>query len=169
MASDRMEQAKAMARDVGEQARAAAADAGATAQDLARRAREQATAASDALYQQSMRADKPYVKVDVGALTESLFESELFGHKKGAFTDAREDRVGRIEAANGGTLFLDEIGNITLQQQAKLLSVLQNRQGLWRNTRLPSRWSGRAQVSCRCSLGCRIPPYTVHRRSPRAR
>jgi transcriptional regulator with PAS, ATPase and Fis domain len=66
--------------------------------------------------------------VDVGALTETLFESELFGHKKGAFTDAREDRVGRFEAASGGTLFLDEIGNISLHQQAKLLSVLQNRQ-----------------------------------------
>ena len=81
-----------------------------------------------AVHQQSMRASKPFVKVDVGALTESLFESELFGHKKGAFTDAREDRVGRFEMANGGTLFLDEIGNISLHQQAKLLSVLQNRQ-----------------------------------------
>ncbi|MEO6314008.1 MAG: sigma-54 dependent transcriptional regulator [Chitinophagaceae bacterium] len=81
-----------------------------------------------AIFQHSMRADKPFVKVDVGALTETLFESELFGHKKGAFTDAREDRVGRFESASGGTLFLDEIGNITLQQQAKLLSVLQNRQ-----------------------------------------
>jgi DNA-binding NtrC family response regulator len=81
-----------------------------------------------AIHQQSMRADKPFIKVDVGALTESLFESELFGHKKGAFTDAREDRMGRFEMANGGTLFLDEIGNISLHQQAKLLSVLQNRQ-----------------------------------------
>ncbi|HEX7691305.1 MAG TPA: sigma-54 dependent transcriptional regulator [Sediminibacterium sp.] len=81
-----------------------------------------------AIHQQSMRADKPFVKVDVGALTESLFESELFGHKKGAFTDAREDRIGRFESAGGGTLFLDEIGNISLQQQAKLLTVLQNRQ-----------------------------------------
>src|ERR1700741_2941472 len=81
-----------------------------------------------AIHQQSLRADKPYVKVDVGALTESLFESELFGHKKGAFTDAREDRMDLFEAANGGTLFLDEIGNISLQQQAKLLSALQNRQ-----------------------------------------
>lgn len=81
-----------------------------------------------AIHEQSLRADKPFVKVDVGALTESLFESELFGHKKGAFTDAREDRVGRFESANGGTLFLDEIGNISLQQQAKLLTVLQNRQ-----------------------------------------
>ncbi|MEO5995697.1 MAG: sigma-54 dependent transcriptional regulator [Chitinophagaceae bacterium] len=81
-----------------------------------------------AIHQQSLRFDKAFVKVDVGALTESLFESELFGHKKGAFTDAREDRIGRFEAAEGGTLFLDEIGNISLHQQAKLLSVLQNRQ-----------------------------------------
>lgn len=81
-----------------------------------------------AIHQHSMRSDKAFIKVDVGALTESLFESELFGHKKGAFTDAREDRMGRFEMANGGTLFLDEIGNISLHQQAKLLSVLQNRQ-----------------------------------------
>jgi two-component system response regulator HydG len=81
-----------------------------------------------AIHQQSMRATKPFIKVDVGALTETLFESELFGHKKGAFTDAREDRMGRFETANGGTLFLDEIGNIPLHLQAKLLSVLQNRQ-----------------------------------------
>ncbi len=82
---------------------------------------------AQAIYQKSLRAQKAFVKVDVGALTESLFESELFGHKKGAFTDAREDRVGRFESANDGTLFLDEIGNITLQQQAKLLTVLQGR------------------------------------------
>lgn len=81
-----------------------------------------------AIHQHSLRAEKPFIKVDVGALTETLFESELFGHKKGAFTDAREDRVGRFESGNGGTLFLDEIGNISLHQQAKLLSVLQNRQ-----------------------------------------
>src|SRR6476619_2087219 len=81
-----------------------------------------------AIHQQSLRSNKAFVKVDVGALTETLFESELFGHKKGAFTDAREDRAGRFEAANGGTLFLDEIANISLHQQAKLLTVLQNRQ-----------------------------------------
>jgi len=80
------------------------------------------------IYRLSLRKNKPFIKVDVGALTDTLFESELFGHKKGAFTDAREDRVGLIEEANEGTLFLDEIGNITLQQQAKLLTVLQNRQ-----------------------------------------
>ena len=83
---------------------------------------------ANSIYQLSLRKDKPYIKVDVGALTETLFESELFGHKKGAFTDAREDRIGLIEAANDGTLFLDEIGNISLQQQAKLLTTLQNRQ-----------------------------------------
>jgi DNA-binding NtrC family response regulator len=81
-----------------------------------------------AIHQHSLRADKPFVKVDVGALTETLFESELFGHKKGSFTDAREDRIGRFEAAGTGTLFLDEISNISLHQQAKLLTVLQNRQ-----------------------------------------
>jgi len=81
-----------------------------------------------AIHQHSIRSEKNFVKVDVGALTESLFESELFGHRKGAFTDAREDRMGRFEGANGGTLFLDEIGNISLHQQAKLLTVLQNRQ-----------------------------------------
>ena len=81
-----------------------------------------------AIHERSLRAGKPFIKVDVGALTDTLFESELFGHKKGAFTDAREDRSGRFEDANGGTLFLDEIGNISLRQQAKLLTVLQNRQ-----------------------------------------
>jgi len=80
-----------------------------------------------AIHDNSLRKDKPFVKVDVGALTNTLFESELFGHKKGAFTDAREDRKGRFEIANGGTLFLDEIANISLQQQARLLTVLQNR------------------------------------------
>ncbi|HOY12014.1 MAG TPA: sigma-54 dependent transcriptional regulator [Saprospiraceae bacterium] len=78
----------------------------------------------------SHRKNGPFIKVDVGSLASSLFESELFGYKKGAFTDAREDRKGRFQSANGGTLFLDEIGNITLQQQAVLLSVLQNRQVL---------------------------------------
>jgi two-component system response regulator HydG len=80
-----------------------------------------------ALHDNSNRSHLPFVKVDVGSLTASLFESELFGYKKGAFTDAREDRKGRFEAANGGTLFLDEISNITLGQQVRLLTVLQNR------------------------------------------
>lgn len=90
-----------------------------------------------AIHHFSHRSTKPFVKVDVGALTESLFESELFGHRKGAFTDAREDRMGRFEAANTGTLFLDEIGNISLHQQAKLLSVLQNRQVIRLGTNEP--------------------------------
>jgi len=81
-----------------------------------------------ALHDKSHRKNKPFIKVDIGALTSSIFESELFGYKKGAFTDAREDRIGRFEAANGGTLFLDEIGNISLSQQVRLLTALQNRQ-----------------------------------------
>ena len=75
----------------------------------------------------SKRSGELMVSVDMGSITESLFESELFGHVKGAFTDAREDRKGKFEAAHKGTLFLDEIGNLSLQSQAKLLSVLQNR------------------------------------------
>lgn len=81
-----------------------------------------------AIHDQSNRRDKPFVSVDVGALTESLFESEVFGHVKGAFTDARDDRAGRFEEANGGTIFLDEIGNLSPAQQARLLTVLQQRQ-----------------------------------------
>lgn len=80
-----------------------------------------------AIHQQSGRQNKPFVPVDLGALSESLFESELFGHVKGAFTDARDERIGRFEEAQGGTIFLDEIGNITLPQQARLLTVLQQR------------------------------------------
>lgn len=75
----------------------------------------------------SLRSEKPMVCVDAGAITETLFESELFGHVKGAFTDAHADHVGKFEQADGGTLFLDEIGNIPLHLQAKLLRVLQNR------------------------------------------
>jgi transcriptional regulator with PAS, ATPase and Fis domain len=75
----------------------------------------------------SKRAGELMVSVDMGAITETLFESELFGHVKGAFTDAKEERKGKFEQAQKGTLFLDEIGNLSLQSQAKLLSVLQNR------------------------------------------
>ena len=77
------------------------------------------------IHRKSRRKDQLFVTVDLGSLSASLFESELFGHKKGAFTDAREDRKGRFEAAHGGTLFLDEIGNVPLHLQSKLLSVLQ--------------------------------------------
>ncbi len=81
-----------------------------------------------AIHQKSLRKDNSFVSVDMGAITETLFESELFGHKKGAFTDAREDRPGRFELANGGTLFLDEIGNLSMSLQSKLLTALQSRQ-----------------------------------------
>jgi len=80
-----------------------------------------------ALHRQSPRADEVFINVDMGAIAETLFESELFGHMKGAFTDARENRPGRFELASGGTLFLDEIGNLSLAMQAKLLSVLETR------------------------------------------
>ncbi|MFA5418824.1 MAG: sigma-54 dependent transcriptional regulator [Bacteroidales bacterium] len=80
-----------------------------------------------AIHRASKRKDKVFINVDLGAITESLFESELFGYKKGAFTDAKEDRAGRFEAANGGTIFLDEIGNLSQNLQSKLLSVLQSR------------------------------------------
>lgn len=81
-----------------------------------------------AIHRKSSRAEADFIKVDVGAIAQSLFESELFGHVKGAFTDAKEERAGRFEIASGGTLFLDEIGNLPLALQAKLLTVLQNRQ-----------------------------------------
>jgi DNA-binding NtrC family response regulator len=80
------------------------------------------------IHRQSDRRDEIFLRVDLGSLNESLFESELFGHVKGAFTDAREDRIGKIESASGGTLFLDEIGNLSLPLQSKLLSVLQNKE-----------------------------------------
>ena len=82
---------------------------------------------SQEIHARSLRSGKPMVAVDAGAITETLFESELFGHVKGAFTDAHTDHVGKFEQADGGTLFLDEIGNIPLHLQAKLLRVIQSR------------------------------------------
>lgn len=81
-----------------------------------------------AIHRKSKRNGNIFLSVDVGSLSESLFESELFGHIKGAFTDAKENKAGRFETASGGTLFLDEIGNLTNNLQMKLLTVLQNRQ-----------------------------------------
>ncbi|MBU2492856.1 MAG: sigma-54 dependent transcriptional regulator [Bacteroidetes bacterium] len=81
-----------------------------------------------ALHKQSERANEAFINVDMGSISQSLFESELFGHVKGSFTDAKEDRAGRFEIASGGTLFLDEIGNLPLELQAKLLTVIQNRE-----------------------------------------
>jgi DNA-binding NtrC family response regulator len=84
--------------------------------------------AANYIHQYSDRSNSPFITVDVGSISASLFESELFGHEKGAFTDAHQQKIGRLEIANNGTLFLDEIGNLSLSAQAKLLSVLQNRQ-----------------------------------------
>ncbi|HEX8350526.1 MAG TPA: sigma-54 dependent transcriptional regulator [Hymenobacter sp.] len=89
------------------------------------------------LHQRSFRASKPFITADLAAMSEGIFESELFGHKKGSFTDAKDDRVGRFEAASTGTLFLDELGNISLPQQAKLLTALQNRQVIPLGTNVP--------------------------------
>jgi len=80
------------------------------------------------IHQASDRSNEVFVHVDLGAISESLFESELFGHTRGAFTDAKSDKPGRIEIASGGTLFLDEIGNLQPAMQTKLLNVLQNRE-----------------------------------------
>lgn len=80
------------------------------------------------IHRLSERSDDIFVKIDLGAVSESLFESELFGYRKGAFTDAREDKPGRLEVASGGTVFLDELGNLSLEMQSKILSVLQNRE-----------------------------------------
>lgn len=80
------------------------------------------------LHRQSLRSKEVFISVDMGAISDTLFESELFGHVKGAFTDAKENRAGRFEVASGGSIFLDEIGNLSLPLQAKLLTVLQNRE-----------------------------------------
>jgi transcriptional regulator with GAF, ATPase, and Fis domain len=81
---------------------------------------------ADLIQSRSSRADKPYIKINCGAIPETLLESELFGHEKGAFTDARARRIGKFEEANGGTLFLDEVGEMSLSAQVRLLRVLQN-------------------------------------------
>ena len=80
------------------------------------------------LHCESLRKQNSFVHVDLGAIPETLFEAELFGHTRGAFTDAREERTGRFESASGGTLFLDEIGNLSLQMQAKILTAVQHRE-----------------------------------------
>jgi len=81
-----------------------------------------------AIHRQSARHDKVFISVDMGAINENLFESELFGHMRGAFTDAKKDHTGRFEIASGGTLFMDEIGNLPISLQSKLLSTLELRQ-----------------------------------------
>ncbi|MBL7992159.1 MAG: sigma-54-dependent Fis family transcriptional regulator [Candidatus Kapabacteria bacterium] len=107
------------------------------------------------LHRRSLRANEAFIGVDMGALPETLFESELFGTMKGAFTDAKEDRAGRFEIASGGTLFLDELGNISLPAQSKLLAALQNRM----ITRLGS--SKQIPVDIRLICATNMPLYEM--------
>ncbi|MBL0740365.1 sigma-54-dependent transcriptional regulator [Chryseolinea lacunae] len=104
------------------------------------------------IHARSKRADGIFMAVDVGSLSESLFESELFGHRKGAFTDAKEDRIGRFEAAAGGTLLLDEIGNLSLPLQAKLLTVLQHKKVTRLGTHEPIALDVRIVCATNCNL-----------------
>jgi two-component system response regulator HydG len=104
------------------------------------------------IHRHSARADGMFMTVDVGSLSETLFESELFGHRKGAFTDAKEDRIGRFEAAAGGTLLLDEIGNLSLPLQAKLLTVLQHKKIVRLGTNEPVDLDVRIICATNCDL-----------------
>lgn len=105
------------------------------------------------IHRLSMRAQKPMLSVDMGAVTETLFESELFGHVKGAFTDAKTDREGKFEAAHNGTLFMDEIGNLPMHLQSKLLSVLQSRTV----TRVGSNKPVAIDFRLICATNCNLP------------
>ncbi len=100
----------------------------------------------------SSRNNEVFIPVDMGSISESLFESELFGHVKGSFTDAKGDRTGKFEAANGGTLFLDEIGNLSLQTQAKLLSAIQNKEIV----RVGSNKSIPVDIRLLCATNCNL-------------
>ena len=100
-----------------------------------------------ALHRSSNRQDEVFISVDLGSIHENLFESELFGHVKGAFTDAKKDKAGRFEVASGGTLFLDEIGNLTLPLQAKLLTAIERKEV----TRLGSNQSRTIDVRLICA------------------
>lgn len=110
------------------------------------------------LHKNSNRKEEVFISVDLGAIHENLFESELFGHEKGAFTDAQQDKAGRFELASGGTLFLDEIGNLSSPLQAKLLSVLENRKVI----RLGSNKSASIDVRLICATN--MPLYEMTRR-----
>ena len=116
-----------------------------------------------AIHRLSSRCDEVFLRIDMGALTESLFETELFGHVKGAFTDAIADRPGCFELASKGTLFLDEIGNITPTQQAKLLSVLQEREV----TRVGS--NRKIQIDVRLLFATNVPIYDLVKDSTRGK
>lgn len=104
------------------------------------------------LHYASKRKNEVFINVDIGTISETLFESELFGHTKGAFTDAKEDRIGKFEAANGGTLFLDEIGNLSLQMQAKLLSVIEQREVIKVGSNVPIPVDIRLLCATNCNL-----------------
>ncbi|MBK6947711.1 MAG: sigma-54-dependent Fis family transcriptional regulator [Haliscomenobacter sp.] len=118
------------------------------------------TLLAEQIHRKSLRNQGPYVEVDLGAVPESLLESELFGHVKGAFTDARADRKGRFEEAHGGTLFLDEISNLSLMAQAKLLSVLQQR----RVTPVGSNQPRPADVRLICASNQPLGQWTAEKR-----
>lgn len=105
------------------------------------------------IHRLSSRSDELMVSVDMGSLTETLFESELFGHVKGAFTDAYEDRKGKFEQATGSSLFLDEIGNLSIRSQGKLLSALQNRQIV----RVGSNKPVPVDIRLICATNCNLP------------
>ena len=104
------------------------------------------------LHKLSARNNEVFIAVDMGSISESLFESELFGHTKGSFTDAKEERAGKFEAASGGTLFLDEIGNLSLQTQAKLLSAIQNKMIV----RVGSNTSIHVDIRLVCATNCNL-------------
>jgi DNA-binding NtrC family response regulator len=107
------------------------------------------------IHRRSQRVDHVMISVDLGAVTESLFDSELFGHVKGAFTDAKGDRIGRLQAADGGTLFLDEIGNLPLHLQPKLLTALEQRQVVPVGANQP------AKIDVRVVAATNLPPASL--------
>jgi len=108
------------------------------------------------IHRHSSRSEGIFMTVDVGSLSGNLFESELFGHKKGSFTDAKEDRIGRFEAAAGGTLLLDEIGNLSLPLQAKLLTILQHKQVIRLGTNTPIDLDVRIICATNCDLSAMV-------------
>ncbi|WP_190810252.1 sigma-54 dependent transcriptional regulator [Flagellimonas sp. S3867] len=109
------------------------------------------------LHRLSPRKDEVFIGVDMGSIAENLFESELFGHIKGSFTDAKEDRAGKFEAANQGSLFLDEMGNLSLQMQAKLLSAIQNKSV----TRVGSNKQINVDIRLICATNCNLEQMVV--------
>nr|WP_298792563.1 sigma-54 dependent transcriptional regulator [uncultured Allomuricauda sp.] len=109
------------------------------------------------LHRLSSRKDEVFIGVDMGSIAENLFESELFGHIKGSFTDAKEDRAGKFEAANQGSLFLDEMGNLSLQTQAKLLSAIQNKSVI----RVGSNKPVKVDIRLICATNCNLEQMVV--------